>query len=806
MALDIERILDARFEFSLDGGDPISDNAPNMTTFGDVCHFKTKNGANLIANQNVTYDQITVIDTYGGTGNFTFANVQNLWTKLIELNFFAGVGGGGGGGGVTRFDALLDGFTYFGNDGKVPMVNESELKLEPVTFYNFNEFIQMDDVAIETLIVGKIVGVALVEGVPKIVLTDPIEESDQFVSAVGGFYYADLATQTTPLAYTTGDLQIENDIDGADTFLTQPPYGITSVWDEGSNVFSFSQLSIGDEIFLRIDLIVTTSAANQTSNVKLLLGEGTADEKTLVLNTFYTETAAATVFTSKVHFDIRNENQRITGAKLLFDSDASADIEVTGFHVYIVRKSVNILDITDNDFKTFSVAQLASPTVDVSTNTGTVKIGYEGVGNKVTNILFGLEFSKYLIGVDALLTTKSIEIGIYNKTKKLFLSAKITSFTEPSTGYYNAVLAEVIDIANVAVNDSLQIDFSLSDIGTGTGDVVGPASATDNAVARYDGTTGKLLQDSGVTVSDTGAMAGVTTLNANQVRWSKGADVASASALPILTDGNYFDVTGNITITSINTTGKVGTPIKLHFDGILTLTHHATDLVLPTGANITTQAGDEVEFLEYAAGDFRCTSYLRADGTALVGSGVGDMTKAVYDPNTVEADAFDMDNFTTPTVAKTTPVDADTMTIWDSAVSFISKYVTWANIKATLKTYFDTLYVVVADFLEEKIYGTATYNATVTGATNLSLTAAACSRLILTGNATITFTDTPASGKSVVRTYLISSTAAETLGFANSTNEYGTYVNDTSINKVVVEASNYPTAGLIIDVQFNVAN
>lgn len=35
------------------------------------------------------------------------------------------------------------------------------------------------------------------------------------------------------------------------------------------------------------------------------------------------------------------------------------------------------------------------------------------------------------------------------------------------------------------------------------GDVVGPASATDNAVARFDGTTGKLLQNSAVTIADT---------------------------------------------------------------------------------------------------------------------------------------------------------------------------------------------------------------------------------------------------------------------------------------------------------------
>lgn len=39
-----------------------------------------------------------------------------------------------------------------------------------------------------------------------------------------------------------------------------------------------------------------------------------------------------------------------------------------------------------------------------------------------------------------------------------------------------------------------------------SGDVVGPASSTDNAIARFDGTTGKLLQNSPVTVGDTGTI------------------------------------------------------------------------------------------------------------------------------------------------------------------------------------------------------------------------------------------------------------------------------------------------------------
>jgi hypothetical protein len=53
--------------------------------------------------------------------------------------------------------------------------------------------------------------------------------------------------------------------------------------------------------------------------------------------------------------------------------------------------------------------------------------------------------------------------------------------------------------------------------GGGGGDTVGPASSTDNAIARFDGTTGKLLQNSSATISDSGLLtatsARVTSLN-----------------------------------------------------------------------------------------------------------------------------------------------------------------------------------------------------------------------------------------------------------------------------------------------------
>lgn len=45
--------------------------------------------------------------------------------------------------------------------------------------------------------------------------------------------------------------------------------------------------------------------------------------------------------------------------------------------------------------------------------------------------------------------------------------------------------------------------------------------------------------------------------------------------------------------------------------------------------------------------------------------------------------------------SKTTPIDADELPLIDSAASWGLKKLTWANLKATAKTYFDTLYAAI---------------------------------------------------------------------------------------------------------------
>jgi hypothetical protein len=65
--------------------------------------------------------------------------------------------------------------------------------------------------------------------------------------------------------------------------------------------------------------------------------------------------------------------------------------------------------------------------------------------------------------------------------------------------------------------------------GAGGGGVTGPATSTDNAVVRWDGTGGNTAQDSAVTVSDTGEVAGATRLDVDNLRLD-GNSVASTDA------------------------------------------------------------------------------------------------------------------------------------------------------------------------------------------------------------------------------------------------------------------------------------
>jgi hypothetical protein len=99
------------------------------------------------------------------------------------------------------------------------------------------------------------------------------------------------------------------------------------------------------------------------------------------------------------------------------------------------------------------------------------------------------------------------------------------------------------------------------------------------------------------------------------VNYAKAADIASATTMDIgAATGNFVDITGTVTTTALGTV-QAGTTRKLRFiTAGQILTHNATSLILPGGANITTAANDIAEFVSLGSGNWLCTNYQRASG------------------------------------------------------------------------------------------------------------------------------------------------------------------------------------------------
>ena len=100
-----------------------------------------------------------------------------------------------------------------------------------------------------------------------------------------------------------------------------------------------------------------------------------------------------------------------------------------------------------------------------------------------------------------------------------------------------------------------------------------------------------------------------------------GTDIASYATIDLgAATGAVVSITGTTGISAMGTV-EAGVLRLVKFVGALILTHNATSLILPTGANITTAAGDTAIFVSLGSGNWKCSVYQRADGSSLAGGG-----------------------------------------------------------------------------------------------------------------------------------------------------------------------------------------
>lgn len=106
-------------------------------------------------------------------------------------------------------------------------------------------------------------------------------------------------------------------------------------------------------------------------------------------------------------------------------------------------------------------------------------------------------------------------------------------------------------------------------------------------------------------------------------------DVASAATVDLtpFPDTIRYRVTGATGITAF-TMGNNHMAL-VRFAAGPTVTHHATTLILPTGANITAAAGDVAWLMSDDVGNVRVIAWFRASGAALIGAGTNLVDAAI---------------------------------------------------------------------------------------------------------------------------------------------------------------------------------
>lgn len=203
-----------------------------------------------------------------------------------------------------------------------------------------------------------------------------------------------------------------------------------------------------------------------------------------------------------------------TGEVLSFHNDSTVVLKIGLFN----RNSV--IDFTDIASLTFEMAAASDTATPLITKTDA------SLSTSVTKSQFGSFTSSHatLTLSTSDLAKATIPFGTYYVN--IFLT---TDSSEIITMGAGRVL--VID-KDTGVTDSSQLATIVS---SGDGDVVGPGSATDNAIVRFNGTGGKTLQNSLVTIDDSGNISVPGTVDGRDIA-ADGTKLDAVEALADVTD------------------------------------------------------------------------------------------------------------------------------------------------------------------------------------------------------------------------------------------------------------------------------
>lgn len=168
-----------------------------------------------------------------------------------------------------------------------------------------------------------------------------------FVNAMGTLHYSDLATQTVPLTVVAGvEKKLTNDTLGTYTNIDNAPYGVASLWNASTNQFDFSDLFIGDVVAFRPELLVDLVGTNTSYEIYVKMAVGSPSE--WILNIVNGERKSTDEFQGNLltEFDLDNADTINYPAEIYIKTDANATVKVNGWYFRVLRKDINIVDVT----------------------------------------------------------------------------------------------------------------------------------------------------------------------------------------------------------------------------------------------------------------------------------------------------------------------------------------------------------------------------------------------------------------------------------------------------------------------------
>lgn len=156
--------------------------------------------------------------------------------------------------------------------------------------------------------------------------------------SIGWCDYDDDSTASSPLSVTADTwTDLPNDGAGVNTQLDYLPAGVTTLFNTDTGKFDFSELSIGDLVVCRVDLLVTTTTLNVETQLRWSAGEG-GSPFTVPFSGPSNHKVAETFPIGGLNFIyIGSASARDNPAALQILASANCTVQVRGFAALIVR-------------------------------------------------------------------------------------------------------------------------------------------------------------------------------------------------------------------------------------------------------------------------------------------------------------------------------------------------------------------------------------------------------------------------------------------------------------------------------------